>query len=60
MIEGGEMKTFLLPEQLGNAVMQYLGKQPYVEVAPLIAGMMTLKEAPPMPLAVVPKEEPKA
>ena len=55
------MKTFLLPEQLGTAVLNYLGKQPYVEVAPMIAGLMQLKESQPLPLAVVPKEgEPKA
>jgi len=55
------MKTFLLPEQLGNAVTQYLSKQPYAEVAAMIAGLLQLKEAPPLPLAIVPKEgEPKA
>jgi len=55
------MKTFLLPEPLGTAILNYLGKQPYTEVAAMIAGMMQLKEAPPLPLAIVPKEgEPKA
>jgi len=43
------MKTFLLPEQLGQAVMDYLSKQPYKDVAVLISGMMQLKEAPPTP-----------
>jgi hypothetical protein len=58
---GGTMKVFLLPEQLGNAVLQYLGRQPYLDVAPLVAGLMALKEAQPMPLSIVPKaEDPKA
>ena len=39
------MKTFLLPEPLGTAILNYLGKQPYTEVAALIGGLMQLKEA---------------
>ena len=55
------MRVFLLPEELGNAVVSYLAKQPYAEVAALVSAMMQLKEAPPAPLAIVPKEgEPKA
>jgi hypothetical protein len=58
---GGTMKTFLLPEQLGNVILNYLATRPYKEVSGMIAAMDKLQEAPPMPLAVVPKEEdPKA
>jgi hypothetical protein len=44
------MKTFLLPEQLGNAVLQYLAQRPYAEVAALIAGLSQLQEVPPAPV----------
>ena len=51
------MKVFLLPEQLGQVILNYLAKQPYGEVAPMVGGIMNLKEAPPLPLACVPKEK---
>jgi len=55
------MKMFLLPQPLGNAILQYLGRQPFVEVAGMIKALDQLQEAPPLPLAIVPKEgEPKA
>lgn len=49
------MKTYAISEQLLNAILGYLGKQPYVDVAPLIVQIgQQVKEAPPAPLAVVP------
>jgi len=50
------MKQYVVPEQLVNAVLNYLGKQPYVEVAPLINAFGQIKEVPPAPLAAVPPE----
>ena len=40
------MKTLLLPEDLGNQVVQYLASKPYAEVFQLIAQLQQLKEAP--------------
>lgn len=56
------MKQYIIPEQLANAVLQYLGKQPYVEVATLISGLMQLKEISPQTstgptVSLVPKGE---
>jgi len=34
-------KTFAIKESTLNAILQYLGKQPYTDVAPLIAGIVT-------------------
>lgn len=53
------MKLYAVPEQLINAILQYLGKQPYIEVAPLIGALGQTREVPPAPLAVAPetKEE---
>jgi hypothetical protein len=53
------MKTFLLPEQLGNALLNYLGKRPYVEVAAFVVALSQLEEAgnaPKVPLKIVPGE----
>lgn len=50
------MKCYAVPEGLINAILNYLGKRPYVEVVPLINGLAHLKEVPPSPLAVVPKD----
>jgi hypothetical protein len=38
------MKQFVISEQLINGILQYLSKQPYVEVAGLIQAAMQLKE----------------
>jgi len=53
------MKFYAVPEQLVNDILQFLGKQPFIEVAPLIGRMGQIREVPPTPLAVVPgaKEE---
>lgn len=34
-------KTFAIKESTINAILQYLGKQAYTEVAQLIAGLIT-------------------
>jgi translation initiation factor 2B subunit (eIF-2B alpha/beta/delta family) len=45
------MKQYKLPEQLVNAILQYLAKQPYLEVSQLISGIQSqaqeLKETSP-------------
>lgn len=57
------MKVFLLPEALGNSILQYLVKQPYGEVAGLVGGLAQLQEAteappkPPVPLKVADGEK---
>ena len=45
------MKNFILPEELGTKILNYLGKQPYIEVAPMISSIMQLTpiEEPPAP-----------
>lgn len=53
------MKTFVISEPLANAILQYLGRQPYAEVAGMVAALMQLKEVVPSsvsgsPLKVVP------
>jgi hypothetical protein len=53
------MKSYAVTEQLVNSVLNYLGKQPYVEVAALINALGQVQEVPPVPLAVVPKPEEK-
>jgi len=55
----GKVKQFLIDEPLANAVLQYLVKKPYGEVAVLIGGLMQLKEtqhAETPPISLVPKE----
>ena len=47
------MKEYAVSEQLVNAVLNYLGKQPYIEVAQLIGALGQIQEVPPMPLSVV-------
>jgi hypothetical protein len=47
------MKFYAVPEQLVNAVLQYLGSKPYIEVAQLIGALGQIQEVPPAPLAVV-------
>jgi len=37
------MKNFILPEEAGQAILNYLTKQPYVEVFQLVGMMSTLK-----------------
>ena len=39
------MKTLLLPEDLGNQLVQYLAGRPYAEVFRLIAALQKLEEA---------------
>lgn len=51
------MKLYAVPEQLLNSILNYLGKQPYIEVAQLIGGLGQIREVPPAPLAVVPGAE---
>lgn len=51
------MKSYAVPENLVNAILQYLGAKPYIEVAPLIGALGQIKEVPPLPLAVVPSEK---
>jgi len=50
------MKKFMIEEKLANAILQYLGRQPYLEVVNLITGLMQLKEASPPPEPPAPKE----
>ena len=54
------MKTFVIPQNLAEAILQYLVRQPYGDVAVLVTGLMQLKEigqGEPA-LKVVPKEQP--
>jgi len=37
------MNKFYIDEDFANAVMQYLAKQPYIEVNQLIAGFQNLR-----------------
>lgn len=39
--------AYLLPAELRNALMQYLGQRPFVEVAGAIASLQQLQKAPP-------------
>lgn len=50
-------KKFEVKEQTLNAILQYLSKQPYEAVAPLIATLMTECQAQLQPKAVEPKKE---
>jgi len=54
------MKTFAVPEDLANAILQYLIRQPYGDVAVLVTGLMQLKEigTGEPALKIVPKEQP--
>ena len=45
------MKNFLLPELLGNQVVEYLLKQPYKDVFLFIEGLKALKEVVPQQIA---------
>jgi hypothetical protein len=38
-------KKFYIDEEFANAVMQYLAKQPYIEVHQFVAGFQELKPA---------------
>lgn len=58
-------KAYLLPEDVRNGLLQYLGGRPYVEVANGMALLLGLKELPaapapasPPPLEIVPQEPP--
>ena len=51
-------KTFAIKESIINAILQYLGKQAYTEVAQLIAGVINecnqqIQQAPPTKPEVV-------
>lgn len=37
---------FLLPQELGNALLSYLAQRPYVEVHAMIQGLQELTSAP--------------
>jgi hypothetical protein len=37
------MKVFALPENVANAVLQYLAQRPYVEVYQMVAAMQALQ-----------------
>ncbi len=41
------MKTYVLPEELRTALLQYLAQRPYQEVAQAIAALMKLQEIEP-------------
>jgi len=53
------MKEYAVPEQLVNAILQYLGGRPYIEVAPLIGQLAQIQEVPKVapvpPISLVPK-----
>jgi hypothetical protein len=38
-----KLKTFLIDEKLANGILQYLGKQPYIEVFPFVQGLQMLE-----------------
>ena len=40
------MKTISLPADLVNSILNYLGNQRYVDVAPMINGIMSVASAP--------------
>lgn len=40
------MKQYLLPENIGQAVMNYLAQRPYAEVFHFVSALQALKEAP--------------
>lgn len=48
------MQSVTLPIDLANALMQYLGQRPYVEVAGLIAGIQQAAQ-PQVPTDAEPK-----
>lgn len=43
------MKQFIISEQLINGILQYLGKQPYIDVAGLIQAITQIQELKPAP-----------
>ncbi len=40
------MKKYEISEELANALLNYVGKRPYIEVAGLVTGLQQLKEIP--------------
>lgn len=46
-IRGVKVKQYILPEQLGQAILNYLAKKPYEETHQLIQGLQQIKEMPP-------------
>lgn len=38
------MPEFALPAQLAQAIIEYLSRQPYREVAPMLAALQALKQ----------------
>lgn len=44
------MQSITLPIELANALMQYLGNRPYVEVAGLIASIQQAAQPPAAPV----------
>jgi hypothetical protein len=56
------MKNFQIKEELAQAVLQYLAKQPYIEVVSLIHGLQSLqpvRQEPPRPATMPLSEEVK-